>query len=83
MKRRTPYRPDQGLALSRIERRRQQLGITHVELYSVAEIPRNTYARIRKTGLAFKRHVIALRFAIRTIEQRRRLSAKMLGGDDV
>ncbi|MEY9718804.1 hypothetical protein [Sinorhizobium fredii] len=83
MKRRTPYRPDQGFALSRIERRRQQLGITHVELYTVAEIPRNTYARIRKTGLAFKRHVIALRFAIRTIEQRRRLVGKMLGVADV
>lgn len=87
MKRRTPYRPDQGFALSRIERRRQELCITHEELAAASGISDRTYRRIRHAGRAFGRHIISLRFALRTIAQRRQAALKSfevaeIDGDD-
>lgn len=83
MKERTPYRPDQTTALKRIEERRINLGISHLDLYQAAGLARNTYLRIRDSKRAFKRHITDLRFALRTIEQRRRnVSAMFEAGAD-
>ncbi len=76
MKRRTPYRPDQGFALSRIERRRQELCITHEELAAAAGLSLRGYYRIRRENRAFGWHVVSMRFALRTIAQRRQAALK-------
>lgn len=77
MNKRTPYRPDQTTALKRIEERRVRLGISHLDLYQAAGLSRNTYQRIRDSKRAFKRHITDLRFALRTIEQRRKNVSSM------
>jgi hypothetical protein len=77
MNKRKAYRPDQSFALDRIERRRVALGVSHADLYKAADMAPATYFRIRAANKAFHRHIIALRFALRTIEQRRRMTANM------
>ncbi|WP_421440679.1 hypothetical protein [Agrobacterium tumefaciens] len=76
---RTPYRPDQKAALTRIEERRAALGISYQELALAADISLATYRRLRNCGRASDAQVKALRFAIRTIERRRRDTAGMFG----
>ncbi|MDQ1185953.1 hypothetical protein [Agrobacterium larrymoorei] len=78
---RTPYRPKQDAALSRIEERRVKLGISFQELALAADIPLSTLRRLRKCGRASDAQITALRFAIRTIERRRRETKTMFGGE--
>ena len=77
MTKRTPYRPDQGLQLARIEERRLKLGVEHQDLALAADLALATYRRIRARGRASQAQVTALRFALRTLEQKRRLGALM------
>lgn len=80
MKQRTPYRPDQAHALSRIERDRVRLKITQEELAEGANLSVRTYRRMLKSGRGFDRQVRALRFALRTIEAKHRSAEKMFEG---
>jgi len=79
-KQRTPYRPDQAQALDRIEAKRLRLGIEHQELASAAGIALATYRRIRRRGRASLAQVNNLRFALRTIAQKRRAGEMMFEG---
>lgn len=76
----TAYRNNFSDALTRIEERRQVLKIPHETLYQTAAIARATYWRMRRDGLAFKRQVQALHFAIRTIAQKREAEARYFDG---
>lgn len=76
-KKRTPYRPDQRLALQRIESARIKMGITRSDLCLSADLSTRTYRRMCTSGRGFDRHIRALRFALRTIEQRRRAAEQM------
>ncbi|MFK0330891.1 hypothetical protein ACIQUB_07185 [Rhizobium sp. NPDC090275] len=82
MKQRTPYRPDQGQALARIEASRSRLKITQEDLAEAADLSIRTYRRMIKSGLGFQRQIRALRFALRTIEAKRRSAEKMFEGHD-
>ncbi len=82
MKQRTPYRPDQGLALTRIEATRIRLKITQEDLAESADLSVRTYRRMLRSGLGFSRHIRALRFALRTIEAKRRSAEKMFEGQN-
>ncbi|MGI2031958.1 hypothetical protein ACRQ1B_06150 [Rhizobium panacihumi] len=82
-KERTPYRPDQAVHLARIEARRQRLGIKHQDLADAADISIATYRRIRKSGRAALPQIVKLRFALRTIAQRRRAGDMMFEAADV
>lgn len=73
-KQRTPYRPDQSAALERIETKRVRLGIEHQALAEAAGMAIATYRRIRRRGRASLAQVNDLRFAIRTIGQRKRVA---------
>lgn len=79
MKQRTPYRPDQRQALDRIEERRRQLEITQEDLAGTADLSTRTYRRMVKSGRGFTRHVRALRYALRTIEAKRKAAEAMFG----
>lgn len=79
-KKRTPYRPDQRLALQRIESARIRMGITRSDLCLSADLSTRTYRRMCTSGRGFARHIKSLRFALRTIEQRRRAAEQMFNG---
>lgn len=72
MTKRNLYRPDQAAALSTIETRRQVMGVHHSELADTAGLSRETWRRIRREKRAFPAQITAVRFALRTIEARRR-----------
>ncbi|WP_132313667.1 hypothetical protein [Martelella mediterranea] len=72
MSKRSTYRPEQAEALAKIERRRQIMDVQHSELADTAAISRETWRRIRREKRAFPAQITALRFALRTIEARRR-----------
>lgn len=74
------YRTDCSAELARIEARRMALSLTHEELARAASIATRTYLRMRQDGRAFRRHVTALRFALRTLEQRQRAATRILDG---
>ncbi|MGI8390230.1 hypothetical protein [Brucella anthropi] len=74
---RKPYRPDQRLALQRIEQTRIRLHITRRDLCDAAGISNSSYFRMCKSGRCFPRHIKSLRFALRTIEQKRKASEHM------
>lgn len=67
-----PYRAAFATELAGIEARRVAAGISIDELAGKAGIDRSTYFRMRKSGLAFRRHVNALVMALRTLESDRR-----------
>ena len=74
---RKPYRPDQRLALQRIESTRIRMRISRTDLCAAADISTRTYRRMSTSGRGFARHIKALRFALRTIEQKRKASEMM------
>lgn len=71
-KKREPYRSRQRAELDEIEARRKRLGISVAALCAAADVTSMTWWRMQKSGLAFRRRVRALSFALRTIEQQRR-----------
>lgn len=81
-KQRTPYRPDHGLALSRIESRRQRLGATQDDLCVLADISTRTYQRMLRSGRAFERHIRSLRMALRTLQRKQLAAAHMFEGEE-
>ncbi|MHA7968997.1 hypothetical protein [Rhizobium sp. CAU 1783] len=72
------YRKDACAELARIETRRVELKISHEELYLAAGIARATYYAMRAERLAFPRKLAALRYGLRTIEQRQRNAERIL-----
>jgi hypothetical protein len=80
-KQRTPYRPDQGLALSRIESRRLELAITQEDLCGAAALSNRTYRRMLRSGRGFDRHIRSLRYALRTLELKQRAAEIMFDGE--
>jgi|GEM_PF-2030282 transcriptional regulator with XRE-family HTH domain len=68
VKRRVPYRSNHRLELERIEARRIAANISLADICAKAGISVPTYYRMRRSGLAFKRHVKALAMAMRTLE---------------
>ncbi|MBV2183766.1 MAG: hypothetical protein KUL88_04390 [Rhizobium sp.] len=81
MQKRTYRRPAHA-ELARIEERRIALSVSHEELYLAAGIRRSAYYDMRRTGLSFPARIKALRFGLRTIEQRMRAAARILEGAD-
>lgn len=77
-KQRRPYRPDQAQALTRIDEKRRRVGVTIAELAAHAGLGERTLRRMRKSGLAWPRHVRALTFALRSIEKERRSEDRVL-----
>lgn len=71
-KKREPYRDDQAAALDAIDARRIALGLTIEDLCAAADISVVTWWRMRRTGLGFVRRVRALKFALRTAEEKSR-----------
>lgn len=76
--RRRPYRPDQAQTLERLETKRRRLEVTVAELAARANIGERTLRRIQKTGRAFPRHIRALTFALRSLENERRDENRVL-----
>lgn len=72
------YRKPASPELSRIDAKRIELGISHEELYLAAGIARATYYAMRTDGLAFPRNLQALRYGLRTVEQRQRNADRIL-----
>ena len=64
-----PYRSDHSDALARIEARRVAAGISVDLLALNAGMSVKTLQRMRKSGMAFKRHVNALAMALRALER--------------
>lgn len=69
------YRPPASEALERIEAKRKRLDVTMVELARRANVSERTMRRMMREGRAFRRHVAALTFALRTIERERQAEA--------
>lgn len=74
------YRRPAHAELSRIEERRVALSVSHEELYLAAGLKRSAYYDMRRTGLAFPARLMALRYGLRTIEQRRRAAGRVVEG---
>lgn len=74
---RRPYRSLRAKDLERIEARRVAAGIALQELCGKSGVSTATYYRMRRSGLAFKRHVNALAMALRTLESERRGDDKL------
>lgn len=72
---RQPYRRDRRPQIDAIETRRKALGISVAQLAARAGMDAATYFRMRRAGLAFERHLNALRVALRLFER----EAKNLG----
>lgn len=69
---RQPYRRDRRPQIDAIETRRKALGISVDQLAARAGMDRTTYYRMRRAGLAFERHLNALRIALRLFEREAR-----------
>lgn len=67
-----PYKPDMSAELARIERRRIEAGITVDELADAADMQLRQLMRIRTGKRAWRRDVNVLKFALRSIEKRKR-----------
>ena len=74
------YRRPVHAELSRIEARRIALSVSHEELYLAAGLKRSAYYDMLRTGLAFPARLMALRYGLRTIEQRRRAAGRVVEG---
>lgn len=72
-----PYRSLRWQDLERIEARRAASGILLQELCDKSGVSTATYYRMRRSGRAFKRHVVALTMALRTLEAERRADDKL------
>lgn len=72
------YRDNMSEEIARIDERRLALNISHQELYQTAEVSRSTYQRLRRDNVAFPRTIQALRYALRTIEQRLKNAERIL-----
>lgn len=75
-----PYRSLHRIELDRIEARRAAAGISIDELAAKAGLHRNTYGRMKRSGLAFKRHVTALAMAMRTLEADKKREGELFPG---
>lgn len=71
-RRRSPYRRNVEAALATIEAKRKRLDVTLADLAGRAGITERTLTNIRRSKLAFPRHIRALTFALRSIERERR-----------
>lgn len=67
-----PYRSMKRRELDAIEARRLAARITIDELARKADITERTYRNAQRSGMAFKRTLVALNFALRTLEGDRR-----------
>lgn len=65
-------------AIGEIEAMAAADGVSLAELAVEAEVPVATLRRMRRTGLAFPRQVVALRLALRRLRREQRL----MGADD-
>lgn len=75
------YRPDQAVALKRLEARRRALGLSLDGWAAAADVPLRTLMRMRADGRGFDRHVRALAFALRTAERQALGEARMMAED--
>ncbi|TRL39845.1 hypothetical protein [Rhizobium straminoryzae] len=76
------YRIEVSAELSRIEAKRLELKISHEDLYIAAGIARSTYYGMRASGLAFQSKLQALRYGLRTAEQRLRNAERLFDGSE-
>lgn len=74
---RGPYRGDYRETLAGVERERRELGISIAELAGRAGMSERKLNRARRTGLAFRRDVNALRMAIREIKKQQRQQVRL------
>lgn len=75
------YRKPAVAELARIEAKRLELKISHEDLYLAAGITRATYYAMRSDQVAFPRNLQALRYGLRTVEQRLRNADRILEGE--
>lgn len=66
-----PYRKDCTADLDAIDGKRVRLDVTIEAMCLEADVSVTTWWRMRRSGLGFTRRIRALKFALRTIEQRR------------
>lgn len=78
MRRRGAYRRHAGGELGAIEARRVLMEVSIDELAARAEIDVRTLYRMRRTGLAFPRQVLALKRALTSLERERRRADTMM-----
>lgn len=71
-KARTSYRPDHGVALTRIEAARRGHGISREVLAQAAGMSERTYRRAISGGRAWPRQIEALRMAMRSLARETR-----------
>lgn len=74
---RRPYRPDSRAEIDAIEARRRQLRVSVADLAGRAGMSERKLMRIRRSGRAFGRDLVALRMALREIDKQRRAQARM------
>ncbi|MFN7124654.1 MAG: hypothetical protein ACK4M8_02145 [Allorhizobium sp.] len=75
------YRREASVELLRIEEKRLELKISHEDLYLAAGVTRATYYAMRSDQVAFPRNLQALRYGLRTLEQRQRNAERILEGE--
>lgn len=75
------YRRDVAGALDAIDGRRIALDVTIAALCHEAGVSSSTWWRMRRSGLGFERRIRSLKFALRTIEQRRRQEESAFPGE--
>jgi len=71
-KTREPYRTNCAGELAEIDEKRKRLGVSIGDMCAASGVPIATFRRMRRSGLAFRRSLKALAFALRTIERQQK-----------
>ncbi len=77
---REPYKPKHVAELEAIDSRRRELGASIEALARQAGMGERGVRRILKSGRAWKREILALRMAVRSIERDQKAEAELFSG---